>query len=317
MTHTLLLDTSSLTYRAFFALPSSITDPDGRPINAVHGYLDMVSRLLQDHRPDEMVHVFDDDWRPAARVEAYAGYKSQRPEDPEDLPWQFELLRAVLDGLGEQVCIAPEWEADDAIGVLSTRAGGDDRVDIVTGDRDLIQLVRDPVVRVLFTRRGVSELDVYDEGGVLAAYGVPASRYVDFATLRGDPSDGLPGVKGVGEKTARSLVQRYPDLGALVADADSQTPRLAESLRGCADYVAAMRAVVPVRTDVEIEVRRSERDEEELDRLGAAHRLDGVLGRFRAGRDGTAPRDGTVPRDGSTLSDGATSSDMSPGGGTG
>ena len=284
MTHSLLLDTSSLVYRAFFALPTSITDEEGRPVNAVHGYLDMTSRLVADHAPDVVVHVFDDDWRPAQRVAAYAGYKAERPDDPTDLPWQFDLLRRLLDGLGERVCIAPDWEADDAIGVLASRAGPDDRVDIVTGDRDLIQLVRDPVVRVLFTRRGVTELDVYDEAGVEAAYGVPAARYVDFATLRGDPSDGLPGVKGVGEKTARSLVARYPDLDALVADADAQTPRLATNLRSAGEYLRAMAAVVPVRTDVDIEITAAQPDADAVDHLAVAHRLDNAVGRLRAAR---------------------------------
>ena len=287
MTHILLLDTSSLVYRAFFALPTSITGPDDRPVNAVYGYLDMTTRLIQDRSPDVVVHVLDDDWRPAERVAAYEGYKGDRPEDPEDLPWQFELLRSVLHAFGERIVLAPGWEADDAIGVLAVNAGDEDRIDIVTGDRDLIQLVRDPVVRVLFTRRGVSEMDTFDEAGVREAYGVPASRYVDFATLRGDPSDGLPGVAGVGEKTARNLVQAYPDLDALLAHADAQTPKLGERLREAAGYLTAMRDVVPVRTDVDLRTEQGSRDDEELDRLGEAHRLTGPIGRLRAAREPT------------------------------
>ena len=280
----LLLDTSSLVYRAYFALPTSIKDRDGRPVNAAHGYLDMTTRLIEDRRPDEVWHVLDDDWRPAPRVAAYDGYKSARAEDPDDLPWQFVLLRDVLEAFGERVAWSPGWEADDAIGVLTAGAADDDRVDVVTGDRDLLQLVRDPVVRVLFTRRGVSEMDVFDEAKVLDAYGIPAARYVDFATLRGDPSDGLPGVRGVGEKTARKLIAGYPDLDALLADADAQTPRLASTLHQSREYLAAMRAVVPVRTDVEVRSVQPEEDPDKLTELAEAHRLGGPIGRLRSAR---------------------------------
>lgn len=291
MTSTLLLDTSSLAYRAFFALPTSITDAEGRPVNALHGYLDMTTRLIGDRRPDRVVHVLDDDWRPAPRVAAYAGYKAERPDEPDDIARQLALLPQVLRAAGMPVAFAPGWEADDAIGVLATEADDDDRVDVVTGDRDLIQLVRDPVVRVLFTRRGVSQLDVLDEAAVVAAYGVPPDRYVDYAVLRGDPSDGLPGVRGVGEATARRLVGTYPDLDALVADAGAQTPRLGERLRDAAAYLTAMRAVVPVRTDVEVTVLETPRDDEELDRLAGKSALEGAVGRLRAVLDGQAARE--------------------------
>jgi 5'-3' exonuclease len=283
MAHRMLLDTSSLTYRAYFALPSSITDPQGRPVNAVRGVLDMHARLLADHRPDEIVHVFDHDWRPAPRVAAYEGYKSDRPEEPEDLTEQFALLREVLAAFGLPGVEAEGWEADDAIGTLCTGADTGDRVDVVTGDRDLLQLVRDdgPVVRVLFTVKGVSELGVFDEAAVTEKYGVPPSRYVDFAILRGDPSDGLPGVKGVGEKTARQLVARYPTLGALFADADAQSAALARNLRASVDYVGAMQAIVPVERDVALTWSRPERDDAALDALAEARGLEGPVGRLR------------------------------------
>jgi 5'-3' exonuclease len=281
MAYRLLLDTSSLTYRAFFALPESITAPAGHPINAVRGYLDMTARLITDLGPDEVLHVFDDDWRPAPRVAAYEGYKSTRNEDPPALPPQFDILRTVLDALGQTVVIAPDWEADDAIGTLCAELPDGDRVDIVTGDRDLIQLVRDGAVRVLFTLRGVSQLAEYDEAGVQEKYGIPPSRYADFATLRGDPSDGLPGVKGVGEKTAATLVRTYASLDDLVADADSHPPRLRASLRGAADYLAAMRDVVPVRTNVRLVTESGTRDDAKLDALAEEHNLDGPIKRMR------------------------------------
>jgi 5'-3' exonuclease len=281
MAYRLLLDTSSLAYRAFFALPASITARDGQPVNAVHGYLDMTARLVADLRPDQVLHVFDDDWRPAPRVAAYAGYKAARTPDPEGLSSQFDLLRRVLGALGQPVVIAPGWEADDAIGTLCAQVRPGDRVDIVTGDRDLIQLVRDGSVRVLFTVKGVKELACLDEAGVRAKYGIPSSRYADFAMLRGDPSDGLPGVRGVGEKTAAALVNRYDTLEALVADAGAHPPRLAAALRDAAEYLAAMRQVVPVRTHVELVTEEGVRDGAQLEALQAAHHLSGPIRRLR------------------------------------
>ena len=287
MTHQLLLDTSSLTYRAFFALPSSIKSPDGRPVNACHGYLDMTAQLVRDLNPDEIVHVFDHDWRPAPRVEAYAGYKSERADDPEGLPEQFDVLREVLLALGHCVAEAEGWEADDAIATLCAQATGEDTVDVVTGDRDMFQVVQDgpPRVRVLFTLKGVSQLGTFDEAGVFDKYGIPASAYAAFAALRGDPSDGLPGVKGVGEKTARTLISKYGSVAALLEDVDSQTPRLKASLEEAREYLAAMEHVVPVRTSVEVRVDRAERDDAALDALGEQHRLTNPLRRLREAMD--------------------------------
>src|SRR5437762_2212103 len=153
MTHRLLLDTSSLMYRAFFALPPSIKDGGGRPVNAVHGYLDMTTRLIQTRQPDSVIHCYDDVYIPTERASAYPPYKAHRPPDPEGLPEQFDLLETVLAAFGAERASAPAWEADDAIGTLCAQAAPDDEIEIVTGDRDLLQLVRDqaPTVRVLFT----------------------------------------------------------------------------------------------------------------------------------------------------------------------
>jgi 5'-3' exonuclease len=291
VTRRLLLDVSSLMFRAFFSVPASVAGRDGRPVNAVHGYLDMCARLLAAREPDETVHVFDDDWRPAPRVTAYAGYKANRPPDPEGLPPQFELLREVLAALGAAHADAPGWEADDAMGAICATGRAGDRFDIVTGDRDLIQLVHDPGIRVLFTVKGVSDLRVLDEAGVLAKYGVSASRYADFATLRGDPSDGLPGVRGVGEKTARALVETYPSIQAIVDDASAQkraggplqrSPALRAAIRDAAAYLAAMRSVVPIRTDVEVRLSDEAPDDDLVDALVGHHRLQGPVTRLRA-----------------------------------
>ena len=282
MAHRLLLDTSSLVYRAFFALPASIVDPAGRPVNAVRGYLDMTAQLVCEHRPDELVHVLDHDWRPAERVAAYAGYKGQRNEDPPELPQQFDVLDEVLDALGMKRALARGWEADDAIAALCEQAAASDRIDVVTGDRDLLQLVRDeaPVVRVLYTVKGVRQLAVFDAAAVRAKYGVAPDRYADFAILRGDPSDGLPGVRGVGEKTARSLVSSSPSLPALLEAAGRQTPKLALALREARPYLEAMAQVVPVRRDVEVTVLQAPRDPQRIQHLAEERALESPVARL-------------------------------------
>ncbi|MFB3739301.1 MAG: 5'-3' exonuclease H3TH domain-containing protein [Candidatus Velamenicoccus archaeovorus] len=287
----LVLDVSSLMYRSFFAMRDGVRSPDGRSIGAVHGYLDMVRRLIVSRRPDEVIHVYDHEWRPTARTDIYPGYKSRRPPDPEGLPEQFPLLRRVLDLTGMPQAQTQGWEAEDAIGALCARARANDRIEMVSGDRDLLQLVRDPVVKLLYTLRGVSELREFDEAMVLEVYGVPADRYADFAILRGDPSDDLPGVRGVGQKTARELVLAYPSLDALLADAASAEPRpgplkgkpaLRARLREAADYVAAMRRIVPVNADAPLEVWSGARDDDALAALAEELGLRGPVQRLLA-----------------------------------
>jgi 5'-3' exonuclease len=294
MTRRLLLDTSSLLYRAFFGLPTSIKDPNGQSVNAVHGYLDMTARLYASRQPDTLVHVYDDVFVPATRAEAYPPYKAHRPSDPPELPPQFDLLEEVLDAFGLTRASAPTWEADDALAALCAAADPDDVVELVTGDRDLLQLVRDtrPTVRVLFTVKGVTDLAVFDEAAVLGKYGVPASRYVEFAILRGDPSDGLPGVPGVGEKTARRLVESYPTLDALLDGAASLPRRLAEQIGGARAYVEAMRKVVPVRPEVTVELKHGPRDQQRLESLAQERRLGGPIRRLGEALDQHQQRPG-------------------------
>jgi 5'-3' exonuclease len=287
MTHRLLLDVSSMMYRAFFAMREpGVFSKDGRPVGAVHGYLDMVTRLTNDRHPDEVVHVYDHDWRPVARTDIYAGYKGNRLPDPEDLPPQFVMLRGVLDLTGMLQAQTEGWEAEDAIGAFCADADDDDRIEIVSGDRDLIQLVRDPVVKLLFTVRGVSELLELDEAGVLAKYEVPADRYAEFAILRGDPSDGLPGVRGVGAKTAKDLVLAYPSIEAMLeaAGAGQMTikPGVRAKLLESKGYLAAMQRIVPVNATAPLSIWAGERDDEALTALGADLGIKGPVQRLLA-----------------------------------
>ncbi|MFN2452217.1 MAG: 5'-3' exonuclease H3TH domain-containing protein [Candidatus Dormibacteria bacterium] len=292
---TLVLDSPSLVYRAFFALPASIRSPEGGSVNAVRGYLDMVSYLVSNRRPAGTVHTFDADWRPQWRVDEYAGYKATRADDPPELAGQFERILEFLDAAGLPVLAAPGFEADDVIGTLAARASDATPIEVVTGDRDMLQVIRDGVVTVLFTRRGVSELDRFDDAAVRAKYGVPAARYADFAILRGDPSDGLPGVRGVGAKRAAELVTDHATLDDLLADADRRATRLSGSLLQSRDYIAAMQRIVPVRTDLRLELPQPRSaDAERLlalaDRHGirsAGERLVEALGL----RPGTEPVD--------------------------
>ena len=284
-----------MAYRAYFALKDSVRAPDGRPMGAVHGYLGMVTRLVATRRPDSVIHVYDHDWRPTARTLLYPGYKADRPPEPEDLTTQFVLLRGMLEATGATQAHAIDWEAEDAIGAVCARGEPSDRFEIVSGDRDLLQLVRDPDVRLLYTLRGVSELREFDETMVLETYGVPASRYAEFAILRGDPSDGLPGVRGVGEKTARALVRTYPDIDAMLTDAAGSRP-LAGPLKGApalrsrlldaADYMAAMRQLVPIKSDAPLEVWTGERDDDVAGELAELNGLRGPLQRLRAASEG-------------------------------
>jgi 5'-3' exonuclease len=275
-------------YRAYFAMREpGVFAKDGRSVSALHGYLDMVTKLVVDRRPDEVVHVYDHDWRPVARTDIYAGYKAARPEEPKDLTIQFVLLREILDRTGMLQAQTENWEAEDAIGAFCVEAGDEDRIEVISGDRDLIQLVRDPVVKLLYTLRGVSELANYDEAGVLAKYGVPASRYAEFAILRGDPSDELPGVRGVGEKTARELVNAFPSIDAMLKAADAGVvlikPGVRAKLLESRDYLADMQRLVPINSEAPLSLWAGERDESliedaaELGLKGPVQRLFAAL----------------------------------------
>ncbi|GGD25508.1 5'-3' exonuclease [Nocardioides daphniae] len=264
----LLLDTASLYFRAFFGVPDTMKAPDGTPVNAVRGLMDFITRLVEEYEPTHLVCCWDDDWRPQWRVDLVPTYKSHRvveevpgpapdvEEVPDPLQVQVPIIRDVLAAYGIAVRGVPAMEADDVIGTLATDAGMP--VDIVTGDRDLFQLVDDPAeVRVLYTARGVGRHERVDEEWVRAKYGVEAHQYAAFATMRGDASDGLPGVAGVGEKTAAALLAQFGSLDAIVAaaqdDASAMAPGPRRKVLAALDYLAVAPTVVAVRRDLDVD----------------------------------------------------------------
>ncbi|MFF5898640.1 5'-3' exonuclease H3TH domain-containing protein [Streptomyces argenteolus] len=296
----MLLDTASLYFRAYFGVPDSVRAPDGTPVNAVRGLLDFIARLVQDHRPDDLVACMDADWRPQWRVDLIPTYKAHRvaaetpdgvpdvEETPDTLSPQVPVIEAVLDALGiARVGVAP-YEADDVIGTLARRAAGP--VDIVTGDRDLYQLVDDARgVRVLYPLKGVGSLQLTDEAWLREKYGVDGAGYVDLALLRGDPSDGLPGVPGIGEKTAAKLLDAFGDLAGIMAAVDDPSARLTPSQRKrldeARDYVAVAPKVVRVADDVPLPafdaaLPREPRDPAALEELATRWGLGGALQRL-------------------------------------
>jgi 5'-3' exonuclease len=261
----MLLDSASLYFRAFFGVPESVKAPDGTPVNAVRGFLDMVATLVTQRRPARLVACWDEDWRPAFRVAALPSYKAHRLADPargtEETPAALEpqvpIIIDVLAAFGIARVGGPGLEADDVAGTLATRAveSGPGDVDIVTGDRDLFQLVDDAAgVRVLYTGRGVRNLETVDEARLREKYDVPnGPGYADLAVLRGDPSDGLPGVPGVGEKTAAALLNRYGSLEALLEALDAGAADLrsgpGRKLLAAREYLTAAPVVVRVVRD--------------------------------------------------------------------
>ncbi len=267
----LLLDGNSLTYRAFFALPTDMATASGQVTNAVFGFTSMLINLLKDHRPDAILVAFDRP-EPTFRHEANPEYKAQREAAPDILRQQMGLVRQVLEALRIHVFDVAGWEADDIIATIATRAEAEGHdVIIVTGDRDSYQLVHDPHVKVLYNRRGVSDYAFYDEAGILERTGVTPAQYPEYAALRGDPSDNLPGVPGVGEKTAAKLITTYGGLDGIFANVDKQTPKLKQNLVEHEAQARSNHALMVLRRDAPIEVDLSsltvDPDQAEVKRL--------------------------------------------------
>ncbi len=268
-----LLDGASMWFRSFFGVPSSITAPDGRPVNAVRGFLDAMATVITVQRPSRLVVCLDLDWRPQWRVDLIPSYKTHRVEQevagpdpdieevPDDLTPQVEMILELLDAFGITTGGAPGFEADDVLGTLAAQEA-DDPVVVVSGDRDLLQVVADePVpVRVLYLGRGLAKATLWGPAEVAEKYGLPADRagaaYAELAILRGDPSDGLPGVPGVGEKTAAGLLSRHGSLRAVLTAAADPKSDVAKGIRvklvNAADYLDAAETVVRVAVDVPV-----------------------------------------------------------------
>jgi 5'-3' exonuclease len=290
----LLLDAASVYFRAFFGVPETITAPDGTPVNAVRGLLDVIARLLTDRSPTRLAACMDEEWRPAFRVEAIPSYKGHRlgPDGvleivPPGLVVQVPIIEQVLDAIGLARVGVPGFEADDVIGTIAAHAKIP--VEVVTGDRDLFQVVDDArEVRVLYTKRGIRQLEVVTEAVVNVKYGIPGRAYADFAALRGDPSDGLPGVAGIGEKSAATLISRFGSLEGLLAAVDDPTSDLAPGIRAklaaARDYLTVAPFVVKVQTDLPLPpyddtIPTSPADPEALVELADKYALDGPVNR--------------------------------------
>ena len=248
------LDGNSLAYRAFFALPEDMSNASGQATNAVYGFTTMLLTLVKDHKPDGLVVVFDRP-EPTFRHEAIPEYKAQREKAPETLIQQLGIIRELLDALGIAWLEMPGFEGDDIIATIATRAENESRdIIVVTGDRDSYQLVHDPHVRVLYNKRGVSDYALYDEAGILERTGVTPALYAEYAALRGDPSDNLAGIPGVGEKTAAKLMTQYGSIDAVIAAANEQTPKLKAGLLEHGERVIRNAEMMVLRRDVPIEI---------------------------------------------------------------
>lgn len=269
----LLLDGASMWFRSFFGVPSSITAPDGRPVNALRGFLDAISTLVTQHQPSRLVVCRDDDWRPQWRVDRIPSYKAHRVEEarpdgapdieevPDDLTPQVGMIMDILAAFGIATAGAPGYEADDVLGTLAANEQRDPAI-VVSGDRDLLQLVSDeePGIRVLYIGRGLAKAVLFGPAEVADTYGVPAARagaaYAELALLRGDPSDGLPGVAGIGEKTAATLLAQHGSLAAIVAAAADPASKMPAAQRkkllAADEYIQAAEPVVRVALDAPV-----------------------------------------------------------------
>jgi 5'-3' exonuclease len=285
-----LLDSASLYFRAFFGVPDTITAPDGTQVNAVRGFTDMVAYVIEQAKPTRLVACLDLDWRPAFRARALPTYKAHRlaPDGklevvPPALEAQVPIILDVLRAVGIARAGADGYEADDVIGALCAREDADP-VEVVSGDRDLFQVVRDEPtpVRVRYTGRGLAKATLYGPAELAQRYGLPTSRageaYADMAVLRGDPSDGLPGVSGVGEKTAATVVSRFGSFDELMAAVDDTTDRRLSAgirlkLAAARDYLTVAPGVVRVALDAPVKLSGPDRlpaspaEPDELDAL--------------------------------------------------
>ena len=257
----MLLDSASLWYRAYFGMPETLVSPTGMPVNAIRGYLDMTSRLLTKYQPNRLVACLEGDWRPSWRVKLFPDYKLNRldesgaEEEPDTLGPQIPILLDVLDALGIPMVGVDDYEADDLMATFSVKQNGPIR--IVTGDRDLFQLVDDKRdVKVVYLAKGISNHDLVDLSWIEKKYEIPGDRYSLFAMIRGDSSDGLPGIRGIGEKGAAAIAKQFKNLSEVMRAAESGderlTPNLRKKLLESADYALIAPKLVSCALDVAI-----------------------------------------------------------------
>jgi DNA polymerase I len=279
-----LLDGHSLSYRAYFALPTDLATSSGQVTNAVYGFTSMLIKLLSEEKPDRIAVAFDKG-PPVERLEMYAEYKAGRPETPDEFREQLGLIREVLETLEVPIVEIEGHEADDAIATLAIRAveQGMEAV-IVTADRDFFQLVR-PGIRVMFNRKGISDIVDYDEAAVEARFGLPPNKYLEYVALKGDPSDNIPGVPGVGEKTASRLIQEHGTVEAVLAGTESLTPKLRTAIEAAGDQLIVNKDLARLRTDLDVPVTPDDcvlgnRDDDAVRRLFNALEFRTLLDRL-------------------------------------
>ena len=257
----MLLDSASLWYRAYFGMPDTLMSPKGEPINAIRGFLDMSARLINIYKPNRLVACLEGDWRPSWRIDLFPGYKANRldedgeEEEPDTLSPQIPILLDVLDAFGIATFGVDDFEADDVIATLSKVKSGPTR--IVTGDRDLFQLVDDQKdVKVVYLAKGLTNHDLVDSKWIADKYQIPGDRYALFATIRGDASDGLPGLKGIGEKGAALLANAFNDLESIVTAAKNGDvrikPALSKKIIESEDYAKFAPILVNCATNVPV-----------------------------------------------------------------
>ena len=257
----MLLDSASLWYRAFYGMPDSLLSPDGTPVNAIRGYLDMSARLITTYKPNRLVACIEGDWRPSWRVELFPDYKANRldaegaEEEPDLLAPQIPILMDVLDAFGIAIVGADDYEADDVSATLSVREPGP--TFIVTGDRDLFQLVNDKrKVKVAYIAKGISQHELVDLKWIKNRYEIPGDRYALFATFRGDPSDGLPGARGIGPKGAATIANSFATIEEIIEAANNSNSKLSASLQKkileSADYLRKAEVVVNCVDDLRL-----------------------------------------------------------------
>ena len=292
----MLLDSASLWYRAYYGMPDTLTAPDGTPVNAIRGYIDMTSRLLSVYKPNRLVACLDGDWRPSWRVELFPDYKANRleeegdeEEEPETLTPQIPILLDLLDLFGIPVVGVDDYEADDVMATYAEIEKGPIR--IVTGDRDLFQMVDDKRdIKVVYLAKGISQHDLVDYSYVANKYGIPGDRYALFAMFRGDPSDGLPGVRGIGEKGAALIANAFGNIDDALAGAhaghDSLPPALAKKIIAGSDYLKIAPTVVQVARNaplpqIDLSMPKSPKDLSEIyqfkERYGLGASVDRLI----------------------------------------